>query len=314
MQNYSLFERVLHDITLGNKFIKKSLYEIEKIFFLKEFDIKYKKHVFITGLPRSGTTVLLNFLHLSKKFCSLKYLNMPFVMAPNLSRLFHKKKISNQERYHQDGIFFDLDSPEAFDEVFFSSLKTTEIKDELLNYIQLILFKNKEKRYLSKNNSNYKRINLLLSLLPNSSFLIPIREPLQHSYSLLSQHLHFLKLQKQNDFIRRYMNYLGHNEFGKDHISWKKPIKYLDNLELNYWLEQWVLFYQNIYRSYFSHPSCKFIIYEKLNNESIINDITNFTEIEKCRNFEFKVSRKNFSMSFDKKLYKQAEEIYLKFI
>ena len=40
MQNYSFFQRVLHDITLGNKLIKKSLYEIEKILFLKKFETK----------------------------------------------------------------------------------------------------------------------------------------------------------------------------------------------------------------------------------------------------------------------------------
>ena len=51
------------------------------------------------------------------------------------SRLFQKKNISTQERFHQDGIMFDLNSPEAFDEVFFSSFDTSEIKDEFLNYI-----------------------------------------------------------------------------------------------------------------------------------------------------------------------------------
>ena len=63
MQNYSFFQRVLHDITLGNKLIKKSLYEIEKIIYLKKIEIQNQKHIFITGLPRSGTTILLNFLH-----------------------------------------------------------------------------------------------------------------------------------------------------------------------------------------------------------------------------------------------------------
>ena len=57
------------------------------------------------------------------------------------------------------------------------------------NYIQLILNSENKIRYLSKNNLNYKRIDLINSILPNSIFLIPIREPLQHSYSLLNQHL-----------------------------------------------------------------------------------------------------------------------------
>ena len=82
---------------------------------------------------------------------------MPFIMAPNLSRLFQKKNIATQERFHQDGIMFDLNSPEAFDEVFFSQ-KESYIKDELINYLQLILASQNKSRYLSKNNLNYKRI------------------------------------------------------------------------------------------------------------------------------------------------------------
>ena len=114
---------------------------------------------------------------------------------------------------------------------------------------------------MSKNNSNYKRIDLILSLLPNALFLIPIRESLQHSYSLLTQHLHFSKLQKENDFIRKYMNYLGHHEFGINHVSWKKPNTYNNYQDINYWLEQWVLFYESIYKKYNNCSNCKFIIY-----------------------------------------------------
>ena len=36
MQNYNSIQKFLHDIVLGKKFINKSLYEIEKIFFLKK--------------------------------------------------------------------------------------------------------------------------------------------------------------------------------------------------------------------------------------------------------------------------------------
>ena len=130
-KNYNFFQRILHDITLGNKFVKKSLYEIEKIIYLKKIEIQNQKHIFITGLPRSGTTILLSFLYSSNNFCSLKYSNMPFIMAPNISRLFQKKNFTRQERYHRDGIMFDLNSPEAFDEVFFSSFDTSGIKNEL---------------------------------------------------------------------------------------------------------------------------------------------------------------------------------------
>ena len=41
-------------------------------------------HVFITGLARAGTTILLNALYKSNLFASLSYSDMPFVLAPNL--------------------------------------------------------------------------------------------------------------------------------------------------------------------------------------------------------------------------------------
>ena len=46
------------------------------------------------------------------------------------------------------------------------------------------------------------------------------------------------------------MNYLGHNEFGLNHIAWNKPINFNDLNNINYWLEQWTLFYKNIQEKY----------------------------------------------------------------
>ena len=88
---------------------------------------------------------------------------------------------------HGDGITYDINSPEALDEIFFDNNEEFVV-NELVNYIQLILLNKNKDKYLSKNNLNYKRIDLIQSILPNSVFLIPIREPLQHANSLLSQH------------------------------------------------------------------------------------------------------------------------------
>ena len=69
---YNYFEKKLHDICLGNKLIKKSLYELEILLFLnKQEKINKNPHVFITGLPRSGTTMLLEYIYKSEKFSSL---------------------------------------------------------------------------------------------------------------------------------------------------------------------------------------------------------------------------------------------------
>lgn len=316
MQNYSNIQKFLHDFILNKKFINKSLFEIEKMIFLKNNDIGKKSHIFITGLPRSGTTSLLNFLYSSNSFASLTYKNIPFILSPHFSNFFNKKNTLKKERMHKDGIMYDINSPEALDEIFFKDDEDF-IRNELLNYVKLILISNKKERYLSKNNLNYKRIDLIQSIISNSIFLIPIRQPLQHAYSLLQQHLHFSKLQKKDDFIKRYMNYLGHNEFGIDHRSWKNPINF-DNFEdINYWLEQWYLFYEDIIEKYQSYENCFFVFYEELTNSSYLNSLLkkldlNNNEMIKL-NF-FKNSNINkIESKYSIKIYKQTSEIYSNF-
>lgn len=98
MQNYSKIQKFLHDFVLSKKFINKSLFEIEKIIFLKNKQIKDQSHIFITGLPRSGTTTLLNFLYSSNQYSSLTYRSMPFVLSPNFSKLFHKKNVIKKKK------------------------------------------------------------------------------------------------------------------------------------------------------------------------------------------------------------------------
>ena len=316
MQNYSNIQKFLHDFVLSKKIINKSLFELEKIIYLKNKDIKNQSHVFITGLPRSGTTSLLNFLFSSNEYASLTYNNMPFILSPNFSKLFYKKNISKKERLHGDGINFDNNSPEALDEVFFDNNEEF-IKNELENYIQLILTCNKKNKYLSKNNLNFKRIDLIQSILPNSIFLVPIREPLQHANSLLNQHLHFSQLQKEDDFIRRYMNYLGHNEFGLNHKPWNDPINYQDYNKIDYWLEQWFLFYKDIYNKYQSYTNCYFVLYEELMNTDYIKTLLekiNFNEFENINFNYFKNSnKKELNIDFSDNVYENAKNVHDKF-
>ena len=93
MQNYNFIQKILHDLVLSNKVINNSLFEIDKILYLKNEDIQKNLHVFITGLPRSGSTSILNFIYSTNEFGSLKYVNMPFVLAPNISKKIIKKNI-----------------------------------------------------------------------------------------------------------------------------------------------------------------------------------------------------------------------------
>ncbi len=316
MKNYNYIQKFLHDLVFSKKFINKSLFEFEKILFLKNNNFKNNLHVFITGLSRSGTTSLLNFVHSSDQFASLKYKNMPFIFSPSISKLFYKKNVNKKKRLHGDGIIYDLNSPEAFDEVFFNT-DNKFIQNELTNFIQLICTSQNKEKYLSKNNLNYKRIDLIQSILPNSIFLITIREPLHHTYSLFNQHKRFCRLQKEDDFIRRYMNYLGHYEFGLDHKPWLEPINHHNTDKINYWLEQWCLFYQNILNNYKSKKKCFFVIYEKLTDKDYVKKILNKIDVNKTENINLNhfqnSNKKKLDLDCNKDLVLKSNMLYEKF-
>jgi len=147
MNNYTFLQKKLHKISLQNNLIKKSLFEIEKILFLNQNNINNNNHIFITGLPRSGTTILLNFFYQSNEYASLTYKDMPFVLSPNiLSKLVKNNKVDPKERIHKDGIKYDQDSPDTFDEVFFLTFTKNSYQENYSKYISLIM-----KKYQKKN-------------------------------------------------------------------------------------------------------------------------------------------------------------------
>ena len=317
MRNYNFIQKKFHDLVLSIKFINKSFYEIEKIIFLKNKDIKNQPHVFITGLPRSGTTSVLNFLYSFNEYASLTYKSMPFVLSPNISKIFNKKNLYQKERLHNDGISYDIESPEALDEIFFNYDKNF-INNEFCNYLNLILISQNKFKYLSKNNNNFKRIDFIKSVLPNSIFLIPIRNPLQQAQSLLNQHLNFSRLQKKDNFIKRYMDYLGHHEFGLGHKSWNDPINFRNYDNINYWLEQWSIFYEKIFNKYQSYENCHFIIYEELQNSDYVKKLFNKIKIINFKNSNLKFfknsNKKTIDTIFDRNIYQKSLNIYETFL
>ena len=313
MNYYNFLQKQLHLITLGNKLIKKSLFEIEKNIFLKKDNLNNSKHIFITGLPRSGTTSLLNFFYSTSEYASFTYSDMPFILAPNLfSKFSRNKKIKKKERIHNDGILYDQNSPDSFDEVLFLTLNDNDAMNNYTNLISLILRKYTKNKYLSKNNNNYKRIKEILVKFPKSSILIPYRNPLQHANSLISQHLMFSEKQKSDYFILQYMNLLGHFEFGNNHKSWFKPVEYNNFNEINYWIEQWYLFYTYLRNDLSSKNSNVFFInYENLcRDNSSKKKLLDKFNIKKETKFNFIFSEKEIKHNFDKGLLDKCNEIY----
>ena len=94
------------------------------------------------------------------------------------------------------------------------------------------MYKYKKERYLSKNNQNIKRVELINSIFSKSKILIPFREPIQHAYSLLTQHKKFIEDSKNDKFISKYMKWIGHTEFGPNYIPvHNENIKFHNSLE-----------------------------------------------------------------------------------
>ncbi len=183
---------------------------------------------------------MLDVLHRFPSLATHTYRDMPFVMAPILwSRLSSafRKRVEPRERAHGDGMQVGYDSPEAFEEIFWRAFwpeKYTDIgialwgaddiKDEARTFFvehmkKIIALRRPDRvrdgRYISKNNGNIARLDLIGRMFPEAKILVPVRHPLEHAASLLRQHRNFIEMHKDEAFIRRYMADLGHYEFGE---------------------------------------------------------------------------------------------------
>lgn len=284
--HYSFLDRLLHRLVLEYGAIAQMSFDIDQMLVKGDPDqILAQRHIFVSGLARAGTTVLMRRFHATGLYTSLTYNDMPFVLAPNLWRRFtslSQRKSEYSERAHGDNVLVNTDSPESLDEVFWriyskgeylkkSHLVPHEPEPELIQdfirYVNAILFSDfqSKKRYLSKNNNNILRLNAIHQAFPNALIVIPFRDPLQHAYSLLRQHRHFSKIQNDCMFTRKYMGWLGHHEFGLDH----RPFKFTDSTlseysddTIDYWLLVWCQVYEWLEKT--KPQSALFISYEEL--------------------------------------------------
>lgn len=283
---YSALDKTLHRLVLGSPAVAEMTHDIERGLFLKAAPQDQGRHVFVTGLARAGTTILMREIHRTGQFGSLTYADMPFVLAPNLwARLSSKGRDPGPraERAHGDGIEVDTQSPEALDEVYWRLFDgATYIgpdglaphapdEDVITGYrdlIRLILRRTGKARYVSKNNNNILRIGTLARALPDADFLVPLRDPLTHAASLLNQHERFLDA---DPFTRDYMTWLGHHEFGATH----RPFLFDghpegDPMTLDYWLRVWIAAYSALDRAEADAANICFVPYEALSADPAV--------------------------------------------
>lgn len=291
-QSYTALDRALHRVAFAATPTQLALSDLEDRLY-PVHAIEIRRPVFVTSLARAGTTLLLNILSAAPEFATHTYRNMPFVLCPlfwdRLSRGFREKGAA-RERSHGDGVAIDFDSPEAFEEVVWMAhwpehYQADRIQpwsaEERAPAFEAFLRQHLRKiislaggengpgtlRYLSKNNANIARLDLLQEIFPDARIVVPLRNPWDHARSLLRQHLRFKELHRDDAFSRRYMEWLGHFEFGSalrpiDFQGWCNGPAAAAPGDITYWLTYWCNCYEAVLET--AGSAVTFIDYDRL--------------------------------------------------
>ncbi|TFG30548.1 sulfotransferase [Candidatus Thorarchaeota archaeon] len=229
--------------------------------------------IYITGLARSGTTVVLEMLSQHKDIASHRYLHMVVPYAPNwFQKLANRVPIMTtpSERLHKDGLFVNRDSPEAVEEIFWQGYFENALDESLSNIldsrtnhpkfdvfyqenIKKLLLNRNASRYLAKNNYNVSRMEYLLKLFPDARFVLMIRNPFDHIASLAKQDAIFKEMEANDPRLLEWTKLIGHREFGTakicinlDDFDRIKKIRDLwENKET--YVQGWAVYWASVY-------------------------------------------------------------------
>jgi hypothetical protein len=198
--------------------------------------IAIHRPVYIAGLARSGSTILLEMLARHPDVATHQYRDFPLLFAPVYwDRALGQKagRTEAKERAHKDRIKVTPASPEAMEEVlwmaFFEHIHDPA-RNQVLDgttsapaferfyrdHLKKILMIRGGRRYVAKGNYNATRLGYLLKLFPDARFIVPVREPRWHVASLIKQHRLFSTAERADPRILRHMRRVGHFEFGLD--------------------------------------------------------------------------------------------------
>lgn len=284
--HYGALDRLLHRLAFVHPSLQRVLGDIENDLFKQRLaQVRIERPVFIAGLPRAGTTLVLELLYGTGEFATYTYRQMPFVLAPLLWERIgarSRQKAVPRERAHGDAMMIDFDSPEAFEEVLWlNHLADTLFDGDTVRSIgpndlnesfrtayrqlagKLVCLAAPTQgvvdlpRYLSKNNANIARLPAIASVFDDATLLCCFRHPAAHIASLHAQHQRFLNLHRDDPFARRYMASIGHHDFGDNF----RPIRFGDpgalvdhdaaSLDIRtigpiFWLRYWIDAYRHV--------------------------------------------------------------------
>ncbi|MFZ2237068.1 MAG: sulfotransferase [Dokdonella sp.] len=191
--------------------------------------------VWICGMARAGSTILLEVLNSVPSFTSHRYGDYPWLWTPYWRNWLRARLPQDvalaSERAHRDRLTVTPESPEAFEEAFWmqafpgrhdpsvdqrlASEQSSEHFDRTFDDHQrkLLLIRGAQ-RYLAKANYQLPRIAYLLRRYPEARFVISVREPFAQVESLRRQDALFRKLHAEDSAVSAHMARVGHFEFG----------------------------------------------------------------------------------------------------
>jgi hypothetical protein len=228
-----LFSGLLH----GTRGLRNLLSNLESHVLREQLDkIELRRPIYIAGLPRAGTTILLEVVSSHPDVVTHRYRDFWTIYTPFWSEQAMTRHTPRHnepvERSHGDRLMVTPDSPEAMEEIlwmaFFSGLhdpaRCNVLDDQTehprferfyRDHIRKLLLARNGRRYASKANYNVTRLEYLLKLYPDTRIVIPVRQPRQHVSSLCKQHTLLAAAAQAHPRSLSYLDRVGHFEFGQ---------------------------------------------------------------------------------------------------
>ncbi len=203
-------------------------------------NIKVDRPIYIAGIARSGSTILLEAIAAHRDVGTHQYRDFPALFTPiwwNQANQPKQVDLFPTERAHGDGLMVTPASPEAMEEslwmAFFRDAHNPNVSQFLdrdtqskrfepfyAEHLRKLLHVRDKSRYVSKGNYNFTRLPYLQRMFPDAKCVVPIREPVMHIASLMKQHRLFVEGETKHPRSLAHMQRVGHYEFGLD----RRPI------------------------------------------------------------------------------------------
>ncbi len=235
--------------------------------------VEIDRPVFVAGLARSGTTILLHVLADHPHVATHRHRDFPLVFTPywwnEIVRRAPCRPAAATERAHRDGIMITPDSPEAMEEplwmAFFpdahdpavsqvldASVERPDFERFFRDHLRKLLLVRGGRRYAAKGNYHLTRLQYLLKVLPDARFVLPVRRPASHVASLMRQQRRFSEGQSRHRRALDHMRWAGHFEFGLDRRplnvgDWRVAREILDLWEQGEEVRGWARYWARVY-------------------------------------------------------------------